>query len=77
MAELDQRFGTEVAEQKPVPGAQLDWGEKSWDGKPSKKTADFAGVTILQLYIFLWKMLAANLLFALPFAIIYFLVIAR
>jgi hypothetical protein len=47
-----------------------------WDGKPIRKPSGLAGVSIGELYIFMWKLLAAGVAFAVPFVII-FLVIAN
>jgi hypothetical protein len=72
---LDERFGTEAAEHKPVPGAQLDWGGTNWDGKTLKKPSFLAGVSFFELYIFMWKLLGASIVFALPFAVIYLVIV--
>lgn len=56
---MDARFGAQLAEQKPIPGEQ-----------PRKPSA-LAGVSFGELYIFMWKLLAAAVVFALPFALIY------
>jgi hypothetical protein len=40
--------------------------------KPPAAPNAFTEVTILQLYVFLWKMLAASLLFAAPYLLFLF-----
>ncbi|MFL6314823.1 MAG: hypothetical protein ACJ71W_22180 [Terriglobales bacterium] len=55
-----------------VPGEQVDWA-----GRPTgKQPSGLAAVSIGELYFFMWKLLAAAALFAIPFLIV-FLILAN
>jgi hypothetical protein len=55
-----------------IPGEQVDWAGRP-TGKPS---SGLGAVSIGELYVFMWKLLAAAVLFAIPFLIV-FLILAN
>jgi hypothetical protein len=56
-----------------IPGEQVDWA-----GRPTGKNATgLAAVTIGELYVFMWKLLIAAVIFAIPFVIVFIFIANR
>jgi hypothetical protein len=56
-----------------IPGEQVDWAGRS----KGKNTSGLATVSIGELYVFMWKLLAAAALFAIPFVIVFIIIANR